>query len=529
MYPADTKFPVYCRSCWFSDKWDATDYGRDYDFSKPFFVQFSELLEAVPRVALQVDMSTDCDYCNQIGTCKNCYLITSASDCEDSMFSYRLLYSKNIVDGWAVIRCENCYECLQSLESANMKFCDQGVSSVDLLFCYDTRGSQSCFMSSNLRGKKHVFRNQEFTKEEYKRKISEIDTGSYANLEKYKEEYGQMRLASIHKFTIEKQAINSSGDSLGYTKNCKGCFYSSDSEDLKFCLLLNNAKDAYDVNNGCCGMERSYEVSTVGVNTYDVKLSADIWPEAREITYSQCCRNGANNLFGCVGMRKKQYCVLNKQYSKEDYESLVSGAIEHMRSMPYTDAKGRTYKYGEFFPTEISLFSYNETMAHDFLPLTKEKAGELGYGWKAGKEKHYEITTSAESLPNHIRDVKDDITQEILGCLHKGTCEHRCTKAFRITPNELVFYRKMNLALPRLCPNCRHYERFRSRNPLKLWKRRCMCEGKQRVKGQSPNTHENISEHFHGLNVCPNEFETSYAPERPEVVYCEACYNAEVV
>ena len=27
---------------------------------------------------------------------------------------------------------------------------------------------------------------------------------------------------------------------------------------------------------------------------------------------------------------------------------------------------------------------------------------------------------------------------------------------------------------------------------------------------------------------CKNEFETSYAPDRPEIVYCEQCYNEEV-
>ena len=31
-----------------------------------------------------------------------------------------------------------------------------------------------------------------------------------------------------------------------------------------------------------------------------------------------------------------------------------------------------------------------------------------------------------------------------------------------------------------------------------------------------------------GGGKCTNEFETSYAPERPEIVYCESCYQKEV-
>jgi len=83
----------------------------------------------------------------------------------------------------------------------------------------------------------------------------------------------------------------------------------------------------------------------------------------------------------------------------------------------------------------------------------------------------------------------------------------------------------MNLPLPRLCPNCRHYQRLKQRNPLKLWHRRCQCAGKKSENG----VYKNTTGHFHGEGRCPNEFETSYSPDRKEVVYCEHCYQAEVV
>ncbi len=535
MYPSETSFPIYCRSCWFSDKWDATEFGREYDFSQPFFSQFLDLLKVVPQIAIQIDRSLNCDYCNQIAECKNCYLLTSSSENEDCMFGFRILNSKNVLDGWAVIKCENCYECTQSLESAQMKFADLGMNSVDLQFVYDVRGSQDCFMSSNLRGKKYVFRNKSFSKEEYKKKISEIDTGSYSNLEKYKEEFRKLKLESLHKYNIEKQSVNSSGDSLAYTKNCQHCFFTSDAEDSKFCLLVNKAKDIYDTNNGCCGMEKIYEVSTTGLNVFNIKFSADIWPEAREVMYSQSCRNGASNLFGCVGIRKKQYCILNKEYSQEEYEALEAKIIQHMDQLPYFDSLGREYKFGEFFPIEISPFAYNESAARDFFPLTEEEARKLGYRWQEIERRQYRPTLLGEAIPDHIKDVDDNITNEVLECLHKGACDEFCTSAFKITASELSFYKKMNLPIPRLCFNCRHYQRFRSRNPLRLWQRRCMCKGilangeEQIANSKGQNQYQNSVEHFHGSEPCPNEFETSYAPERPEMVYCEECYNAEIM
>src|SRR3989344_8834739 len=43
---------VYCQTCWWSDKWDRYAYGREFDFSRPFFEQFQELRLKVPHIAM---------------------------------------------------------------------------------------------------------------------------------------------------------------------------------------------------------------------------------------------------------------------------------------------------------------------------------------------------------------------------------------------------------------------------------------------------------------------------------------------
>ena len=62
----------------------------------------------------------------------------------------------------------------------------------------------------------------------------------------------------------------------------------------------------------------------------------------------------------------------------------------------------------------------------------------------------------------------------------------------------------MNLPIPRKSPRVRHQEKIKMILPRKLWYRKCMKKG------------------------CNNEFETPYAPDRPEIVYCERCYQQEV-
>ncbi len=282
-----------------------------------------------------------------------------------------------------------------------------------------------------------------------------------------------------------------------------------------------------------------YEVIGGAISNYLNRFSYVSWTN-RDFYYSDNCHN-SSDLFGCVGLRNKQYCILNKQYTKTEYEKLVPKIIEHMNQMPYIDKKGRVYKYGEFFPPELSPFCYNETIAQEHFPLTKEEAIQQGYSWKEPEERNIKLDIKTEDLPDHIKDVPDDIIGKVIQCAHakfkarragsdlaqtlEADCNEQCTTAFKIIPQELEFYRKMNLPLPRLCPNCRHYQRLKQRNPLKLWYRKCQCAEEKSENG----VYKNTIKHFHGSEPCPNEFETTYAPDRPEIVYCEKCYLQEVV
>ncbi len=243
-----------------------------------------------------------------------------------------------------------------------------------------------------------------------------------------------------------------------------------------------------------------------------------------EMQYADYCR-ASSYLFGCVSLRKKQYCILNKQYTKEEYETTIPKIIEHMDAMPYVDKNGRTYRYGEFFPIELSPFAYNESVVQEYYRYTKEEAENEGFAWKEIEEKHYEVTKRLAALPQESQTITDAILNDVIGCEHEGICNHQCSTAFKVVSEELQFYRRLSLPLPTTCPNCRHYERVGVRPPALLWNRHCLCQGKVSEGGSWKNT----INHFHGAGHCPNEFETSYAPDRPEIVYCEACYNAEVV
>jgi hypothetical protein len=244
---------------------------------------------------------------------------------------------------------------------------------------------------------------------------------------------------------------------------------------------------------------------TCGLGCYNLKSCFNCWDEARDLEY--CVYSiSCHDCFGCVGLYKKQYCIFNKQYTKEEYFALREKIIAHMNEMPYADAKGRIYKYGEFFPFELSPTAYNECIAQDFFPLTKEEALEKGYNWHDNDLREFQATMKAADLPDSLKDIEESITKEIIEC-------EECKRAYRIIPIELQFYTKLQIPLPRKCHNCRFTKRFAFVNSPKLYPGSCMCEN---------------SEHNHS-EKCTNTFETSYRPESGHIVYCEECYQKELL
>src|SRR3989344_161975 len=60
--PPDAPMPVYNTDYWLSDAWDPLSYGKEYDFTKPFFEQIKELYNIVPWSPMWNYNKTNSDY-----------------------------------------------------------------------------------------------------------------------------------------------------------------------------------------------------------------------------------------------------------------------------------------------------------------------------------------------------------------------------------------------------------------------------------------------------------------------------------
>ena len=528
IFPENAGRPVYCQPCWWSDKWDPLMYGKEIDFSRPFFEQLNELFRSVPDFGPQTMHSTlvNSDYCNIGSYLKNCYLLFNSDYDEDCAYSTVLERSKNCLDLYISDLCEFCYmstnlfKCFRTFFSNNCNEC------VDVWFSKNLRGCSNCLGCINLRNKQYYIFNQPYTKEEYSNKIAEWNTDSYKTIQQLARRAREVHIGYPRKFMEGLQNANVSGDYIFNSKNVFSSYEVGGAEDSKYChfLFINGTKDSYDFTMWGAKALRIYECMGSGNNQNDVKFCYDTWSDAFNLQYCWHILARNSDLFGCMALRNKQYCILNKQYTKEEYEGLVPKIVAHMNAMPYIDRQGKTYKYGEFFPPEMSAYTYNETIAQKYFPLTKKEAVARGYKWRDSEKKDYNIQHNAADLPDDIKDVSDSTLEETIGCEHGGSCNEQCTTAFKFTKEELAFYRKLKLPLPRSCYNCRHYYLLRQRNPIKFYDRACQCEGAKSANGAYVNT----TSHFHESVRCPHAFRTTYSPDQSEIVYCEQCYQAEV-
>lgn len=516
IYHPDSKKNVYCSDCWWSDNWDASDYGMEIDFSRPFLNQFFELFHKVPAPNLYAFGNTmiNSQYCNMANDMKNCYLLNDGTFDENVSYGSGVFHSKDSQDVTMVRKCELSYEILTCIHCYQTTFSQNCEDCVDVHFSYGLRGCNNCVGCVNLNKKNYCIFNEQYSKEEYAEKIKSFNLNSYQSILELKEKAYEFWKKFPKKYYFGVQNFNVTGDYLEHSKNAKSSFGATNLEDSKFCSFISNGpvKNTYDLTHYGDNVELIYECLQCGNGLSNCKFGWGNWSDTRDASYCITVP-GSSYIFGCIGMKKKQYCILNKQYTKELFEEMKAKIIQHMNDMPYVDKKGLSYRYGEFFPTELSPFGYNETSAQDYFPLTEEMIKSNGYNYREPKVRDYKITKTSNELPDKIEDVIDSILEEIIGCEHEGKCEEDCTTAFKIRPEDLQFYRRMNLPLPRQCPNCRRYARLKQRNPLKLWHRTCICD--------KPN-------HFHGEGKCEVEFETAYSPDRPEIVYCEKCYQQEV-
>ncbi len=498
VFSQNSPYVVYDRDYWWSDEWDPIEYGQEFDFSKKFAEQYDALLHRVPMVAIFNGNCENSQYCNHVGEMKDCYLVFASWASQKTLYSDQVWGEDTCVDMLETASCTGCYEMIQSTNCFNTKYSMNVERCNDSWFLFDCKDCTDCIGCTNLRNKQYCIFNVQYSPEEYEKKKAALNLNTRSGIEGAQKKFNEMKKNAIHRFANLIKCEDSTGDNLLGAKNSHDCFVLRENiVDCAYCINGGSTLiDVYDGYGVGAQMERGYYCVDSGVQGGDLIFGIVVWG-CQYAYYNYNC-HACFEIIGCTGLRNKKYCILNKQYSKEEYEILKPKIIEYMR---------QTGEWGHPLPPSVSPFGHNETLAHEYVSRTKEECIALGFKWQDtlpgtfGKE-----TKKPDEIPETINEVPDTITGEVLACSD-------CKKNYRIIAAELAFYRSKKLPIPLLCPQCRYDARRALRNPHQLWYRQCMCV---------------LGSHGHAMQ-CTNNFETSYSPEREEKVFCTECYQKEVL
>lgn len=498
MYPQGTPYTVYEHTVWWKDDWEALQYGRDLDLDKPFFSQFADLLKVVPRPSLYNVNTVNSDYVNYTSETKDSYMSAAVYDeSEDVHYCYAVEGAKSCVDCTYLKGAEGCYECVSCVDCYDCAYSLRLQGCRDCLFSFNLTGCSDCLFSSNLVHKQYCIENVQYTKAEYQRKLKDYDFTTYKKIQEYTAKFNRMRLSAMTPYARLVNCQDCTGDELYNCNNLKDSFVSVNAQNSRYCAGQDTADQVYDGSGGA--YEWCYEVNNTGWGGRCLFSSGLRY--SNDMLYSEWCHT-CHDCFGCVGLRNKQYCIFNKQYTKTEYERLVPQLIAAMRE------RG---EWGEYFPMSLSPFGYNESIAQSYFLLEKDKAIALGAKWQtltAGPAYEGPVYAPKDSIQAYIDSEAE--RGKLLGGVLK--CEVS-DKPYKITSQELAFYLEKRSPIPRTHYDVRFTERFALSNASRLYTRQCLCHQKK---------------HDHP-NQCTNEFETPYTPDRPELVYCADCYQKEVI
>jgi hypothetical protein len=436
IYDESHPFPVYKYDHWVSDKWTPPE--LKYDFNKPFFEQFETLSKVVPMVSLFSVYNENCDYVNAAEKNKNCYMHILSDRCEDCYYTHAIFTCRDTIDCAYLFDCELCYECVDCRAAYHCRSCFLCDNCSDCNFCFDLRGCSDCFLCFGLKNKKYCINNEQLSEEEYRKKMADINFGSYKL-------YAYLKKKFIDTILSKKPYVrminteNSTGNFLLNTKNCQNCYDVEEAEDcMNVSICANKCKDCIDCHAIVDGSELIYSniSTTEGYNCHNM---VGCWT-TKDSCYSQFLQ-GCTSCIGCISLRQRRFCVLNKEYSEDEYNKIKANIQNELGEY-----------WGSPFPFSLAPFDYMTSALRDYDSLTREEVEKIG--WRYGAEKPIEPGEYADTdtLPDDISDFDEEELDTVFMCKKSG-------KPLKIVPQEIRLLKKIGAPLPRHYHEVRHEDR----------------------------------------------------------------------
>ncbi len=346
---------------------------KNYNFSKNFFSNFEELFKSINMPdMIQFLENENSEYSDVVVWCKNNYLSNVTTNSENILYSFSIKKSRNVFN-WVAIwkHSENIYYSSWINNSFNVFYSRYLINSNNIWFSTNLVWCSECIFCDNLDNQKYCINNKKLEKEEYLKQKKEI-------LKNKKEFYNYYL-----KLNKKSWIFNS--------KNCNWNFILNWNEIDKWYFVT----DTKNWKNlmfwwGDSENEFDYNIFT-GWSWKNVHLYSNMWcwmwnehiynsahiPYWNNIFYSYFVTNCSFCIW-CIWLKNKSYCILNKQYTKGEWEELSSKIFETME---------QDWTLWEFFPAKLNPFYFNDTVAGLIWWFKKEEIIKEGFMWRDEKIK----------------------------------------------------------------------------------------------------------------------------------------------
>ena len=175
-----------------------------------------------------------------------------------------------------------------------------------------------------LRKTSYCIFNVKYSKEEYEKEIALMRLDTIEGLKNAREKAREFWKTQPNKYHQGLKNLDSTGSYVTNSKNVNDSYLIREGENMRYCQYLQvpKNKDCHDATAWGDNMELHYETCLSGDNSYNLKFSTDSWPNCKNLEYC-ISMFSCSDCFACVALKKKQYCVLNRQYTKDEYLKFV--------------------------------------------------------------------------------------------------------------------------------------------------------------------------------------------------------------
>ena len=495
-YPQNSPFKIFDKDIWWGDQWEGLDNGRDFDFNRPFFQQFYEMMLEVPRPSLVQAKNTNSHFSNDANNNNDCYQVFTSDDNVNCHYG-SFINCKDCMDCEDLHHCELCYDSIYANTCNYMIGSDHCVNCSNIYFCSNLVNCHNCIFCFGLRDRKNCIFNTEVSPDVFVNFILQRQLFRRRSYGKANEMFHMLLETVPRRYMYLLKTDNSSGDWLLDCKDCENCYFIDNGVACSNCGLGLDIRDCMDCWAVAYGSQKSMENQTCLRGGFN--MVANFSNDCSSCLYIDNCQN-CQDCFGCIGLKNKKHCIFNKQYSTEEYETLKAKLIEHLK---------KTKEWAQFFPFWMSTFPYNTTVADFYYPNKAEEYQALlkvseelwppgekyqrDYLWMTQEEREKE-EEKVVSPPDSLFEVKKN--EEVLSAVYTDAVKQ---DPYKIMGRELAFYQKMKMPLPDRSFRTRYRERLKRYNPRKLHARQC-----QR---------------------CRKDLDTTFPPDSPYIVFCEECFR----